>query len=314
MVIGAAEFSVVRLGITQGTEITYYLDPADRERGVRQLGRTPRMVEVFSTLVGPYPYEKLALVESSTRFGGMENATAIFLDEKRLGSDVSLEALAAHEIAHQWFGDSVTQTQWNDLWLSEGFATYFEHVFFENVDGREAFLMRMRGSRDDYLKANREHSRPIHDASITVLFKLLNAFNYKKGAWVLHMLRGIMGDEAFFAGIRDYYAAYRDRNATTAELRLIMERHAGQPLDWFFKQWVFEAGHPMYALEWQWSDGKVGVTIEQKQEGSVFRMPVVLELRNDSGVQRETVLVDERPRTDRDCVRATARHDRPRSR
>ena len=294
MVIGAAEFSVVHAGQALGTEITYYLDPDDRDKSLSQIGRTPRMIEVFSSLIGPYPYEKLAMVESSTRFGGMENATAIFLDEKRLGGDVSLEGLAAHEIAHQWFGNSVTQTEWSDLWLSEGFATYFEHVFFERVAGREVFLVRMRGSRDDYLKANREHSRPMHDASVTDLFKLLNAFNYDKGAWVLHMLRGLMGDEAFFAAIRDYYAAYRNRNATTAELRLIMERHAGQPLDWFFREWVFEAGHPIYALDWQWSDGKVGVTIEQKQEGTVFRMPVVLELRHDSGVQRETVLVDER--------------------
>jgi len=294
MVIGAGEFSVVRAGAWEGTEITYYLDPNDREAGVRQLGRTPRMVEIFSALVGPFPYDKLALVESSTRFGGMENATAIFLDEKRVGSEPSLEDLAAHEIAHQWFGDSVTQTQWGDLWLSEGFATYFGYVFFERADGREAFNKRMRESRADYLKANRAHPQPIRATQSPDLFKLLNAFNYDKAAWVLHMLRGMMGDGPFFAAVRDYYSAYRDRNVTTAELRMIMERHAGQPLDWFFRQWLFEPGHPMYALDWQWKSGKVGVTIEQKQEGTVFRMPVVLELRGDAGVQRETVLVDER--------------------
>ncbi len=293
MVFGAGELSVVRAGVQNGTEITYYLDPNDRASGTRQFGRTPQMVEVFSTLIGPYPYEKLALIQSSTRFGGMENASAIFLDEKRIGGEKSLETLVAHEIAHQWFGDSVTQTRWSDLWLSEGFATYFEHLFYERVDGRKAFLERLGESRESYLKANRERPRAIHRETED-LFSLLNRFNYAKGAWVLHMLRGILGDERFFAAIREYYSAYRDRNASTAELRLIMERHAGQPLDWFFRQWIFESGHPTYAVDWHWEKGKVGVTIEQTQSETIFRMPMVVELRGDGVVQRETVVLDER--------------------
>ena len=295
MVFGASEFAVVRAGTAKDTEIIYYLDPIDRDAGVKQLGRTAQMVELYSTLVGPFPYEKLALVESSTRFGGMENAAAIFLDEKRIGGTRSLEGLAAHEIAHQWFGDSVTQSDWTDLWLSEDFATYFGNVFFERADGRESFLARMRESRDDYLKANKTQPHAIVEARPADLFTLLNPFNYDKGAWVLHMLRGIMGDGPFFAAVRDYYSAYRDRTTTTAELRMIMERHAGQPLDWFFRQWVFSPGHPIYALDWRWDAGKVRATIEQKQDGTLFRMPVVVELRGNSGAaHRETVLVDER--------------------
>ena len=83
-------------------------------------------------------------------------------------------------------------------------------------------------------------------------------------------------------------------NASTADLRAIMERHAGQPLGWFFKQWIFEAGHPLYAFAWKWDAGKVAVTIEQRQTGALFRMPVVVEVRGNARVQRETVLVDER--------------------
>lgn len=293
MVFGTTEFAVVNAGVAKGTAVEYYLYPTDRENGTRQFGRARQMVEVYSSLVGPYPYEKLALVQSSTRFGGMENSSAIFLDEKRIGNGTSLEGLVAHEIAHQWFGDSVTQTEWADLWLSEGFATYFGHLFFERADGREVFMKRMHDSRDQYLKANRTKTRAIQDET-KELNTLLNAFTYQKASWVLHMLRGIMGDEPFFAAIRDYYAAYRDRNATTDELRLIMERHAGQPLDWFFRQWIVEAGHPTYELAWKWEEGKVGVTIEQKQSGTVFRMPMTVELRGASGVKRETVVVDER--------------------
>jgi aminopeptidase N len=114
MVIGATEFAIVPAGATGGTEIAYWLYPRDRADGP-QLGRVKDIVAFYTATVGPYPYEKLALVESSTKFGGMENAGAIFLDEKRINGGPSVEALAAHEIAHQWFGDSVTQRQWHDV-------------------------------------------------------------------------------------------------------------------------------------------------------------------------------------------------------
>jgi len=290
MVIGATEFSIVRAGAIYGTEISYYLYPRDREHGIRELGRVPQILAFYSEVIGPYPYDKLALVESSTRFGGMENASAIFLDEKRIDGNGSLEELAAHEIAHQWFGDSVSQREWHDLWLSEGFSTYFGNLFYERAAGREAFLEKMREDRSRYLKAQSETPRPIYDPSITDLFKLLNRQNYEKGAWVLHMLRGLMGDAAFFAAIREYYSANRNGNASTGELRVIMERHAGQPLDWFFRQWIYESGHPVFATKWTWRDGKTVVEIEQKQTGKVFRVPMVLAL----GEKRESVVIDER--------------------
>jgi aminopeptidase N len=294
MVIGATEFAIVPADSGGETEIAYWLYPRDREQGMRQFGRVPEMVAHYVATIGPYPYDKLALVESSTKFGGMENASAIFLDEKRIGVEGSLESLAAHEIAHQWFGDSVTQRQWHDVWLSEGFATYFCNLFFEHADGREAFLERMRNDRADYLKAQQKDPRAINDPSIVELPKLLGPFTYEKGAWVLHMLRGIMGDRAFFAAVRDYYSAYRDRNAGTGELRVIMERHAGQPLDWFFQQWIFERGHPVFATNWTWADGKVALDVEQKQTGPVFRVPTVIEVRSEAGARRENVVIDER--------------------
>ncbi|HUP60634.1 MAG TPA: M1 family metallopeptidase [Thermoanaerobaculia bacterium] len=293
MVFGATEFAVVRAGEAKGTPIEYYLYPLDRERGVREFGRTQQIVELYSTLFGPYPYGKLALVESSTRFGGMENASAIFLDEKRIDGHGTMERLVAHEIAHQWFGNSVTQREWADLWLSEGFATYFGDLFFERADGAEAFAQRMRESRDAYLKANANGSRPVYNRT-TDLSSLLNRFTCEKGAWVLHMLRGIMGDAPFFAAVREYYTEFRDRNATTEELRAVMEKHAGQPLDWFFQQWIFERGHPVYSVTWNWNEGKTAITIEQTQGGTVFRMPMVVEVRSRTGSQRQTVLIDER--------------------
>ncbi|MFL6247674.1 MAG: M1 family metallopeptidase [Thermoanaerobaculia bacterium] len=294
MVIGATAFAIVPVGSNDATKIAYWLYPRDRDQAVKQFGRVPEMLAFFDETIGRYPYDKLALVESSTKFGGMENASAIFFDEKRFGGENSLEALAAHEIAHQWFGDSVTQRQWHDLWLSEGFATYFCNLFFEHADGRAAFVERMRTDRADYLKAQNKEPHAVHDPTIVELPKLLGAFTYDKAAWVLHMLRGIMGDRAFFAAVRDYYSAYRDRNAATGELRVIMERHAGQPLDWFFHQWIFERGHPVFAMSWTWQEGKVAVDLAQKQSGPVFRVPAVIEVRGEAGAHRENVIIDER--------------------
>ncbi|HUR79929.1 MAG TPA: M1 family metallopeptidase [Thermoanaerobaculia bacterium] len=292
MVVGATQFAVVHAGEDDGVAVAYYLYPKDRANG-KQFGRVTGILDFFGKTIGPYPYEKLAIVESSTRFGGMENASAIFLDEKRIDGEADLERLVAHEIAHQWFGDSVSQNDWYDLWLSEGFATYFAALYFERASGVSALRTMMAASRQTYLDAHVD-AQPIHDPSIAELPRLLNRLNYQKGAWVLHMLRGVIGDEAFFAGIREYYATYRDGNTSTAGLRTIMERHAGQPLEWFFRQWIYQPGHPVFDAKWRWDGGKVFLEVKQTQSGTVFRTPLTVEVRDAAGARRERVVIDER--------------------
>src|SRR5687767_12432515 len=205
MVFGATEFSVIDAGGWQGTRLLHYLYPKDRERGLADHGRALQMLAFYTELVGPYPYEKLALVQSSTRFGGMENASNIFFDEAQYDGSGKLEGTVAHEIAHQWFGDSVTEADWHHLWLSEGFATYFGALFFERADGRDKFVRIMLTEKERYVGDAAAVARPIHDPEVRDLFKLLNRNNYQKGAWVLHMLRRVVGDEKFFAGVADYY-------------------------------------------------------------------------------------------------------------
>ena len=223
-----------------------------------------------------------------SRISGVENLDAyvhtmlvrIFLDEKRIQGKDDLERLVAHEIAHQWFGDSVSQRDWYDLWLSEGFATYFAALFAERAGGVPALRAAMSDARALYLGATGAAARPIHDPSITDLTKLLNRLNYQKGAWVLHMLRGIIGDDAFFAGVREYYATYRNGNASTGELRAIMERHHGEPLEWFFRQWIYEPGHPVFTTNWTWREGRLQLDVAQTQQGPVFRIPATVEVRD----------------------------------
>jgi aminopeptidase N len=299
MVFGAAEFSIVSGGAAGGTSLWHYLYPKDRDNGLRDHGRALRILEFFTDLVGPYPYEKLALVQSSTRFGGMENSSNIFFDENSYDGTGKLEGTVAHEIAHQWFGDSVTESDWHHLWLSEGFATYFGALFFERADGRDKFVRLMLDNKERYMKDAESVARPVYDPSVKDLFKLLNRNNYQKGAWVLHMLRRVVGDEKFFAGVRDYYRTHLHGNALTEDFRRVMERHAGRPLGWFFRQWIYEPAFPAYDATWKWDEPSKRLTlnVRQTQAGGLFRMPLDVEFADGDGRRREVVEVSAREQT-----------------
>lgn len=296
MVIGATEFSIVHAGLWNGIPLSYWLYPKDRDNGIKDYGRALQMIEFYSNLIGPYPYEKLALVQSSTRFGGMENSSAIFFSERAYNGSGRLEGTVAHEIAHQWFGDAVTEADWHHLWLSEGFASYFGSLFFEHLYGQDSLKVLMRRARTGYLNAMKNDPHSIHDTTITDLFKLLNAYNYQKGAWVLHMLRKEMGDENFFAGVREYYATYRNGNALTEDFQKIMEKHAGRALNWFFKQWIYQVGHPVFSVAWSWNEKKkeANVQVTQEQDGPLFNVPLTLEVRSGEKTQRFDIRMNNR--------------------
>lgn len=272
-------------------EVTTWLLAPDVEVGAASFRRAHEMLDFFTELVGPYPYEKLAHVQSSTRFGGMENASAIFYSEQAISSGRDIEGTVSHETAHQWFGDSVTPADWPHLWLSEGFATYFGNLFFEYADGREAFDQLMAGAARSYLSSP-DTLRPIVDESAANLFDLLNANSYQKGAWVLHMLRNHVGDEAFFDGVRLYYERHRDGVASTPDLLAAMEESTGDELAWFFDQWLHQPGHPV--LEVRAVGSRVEVRQVQGDDAPVFRFPLELELRWEGGSRLVEVEVDER--------------------
>ncbi|MGI9628388.1 MAG: M1 family aminopeptidase [Longimicrobiales bacterium] len=305
LVFGATEFRVQSLGrsacgnapASQGADgcvdVSMWVYPEDAAFGAQVFDRAPEMMDFFTDLIGPYPFEKLANVQSATRFGGMENSSAIFYSEQAMASGQLSEGTVSHEIAHQWFGDSATQTEWSQLWLSEGFATYFGALFFEEADGTDDFRNRMETARQSYLRSG-VTGLPVVGPAPANLFQLLNANSYEKGGWVLHMLRGLVGDEAFFEGIRRYYATYAFGNATTDDLREVMEGAADRPLDWFFQQWVFEPGYPVLESEWEWDDAnsEVVVTIRQTQvaDWPTFRLPITIEIH--AGETRQTAQLE----------------------
>ena len=293
MVIGAGEFAVsshrpvVNGGDVIPIEVWTYPEDSAYADSV-PFRRATEIVEVMQRLIGPFPYEKLAHVQSSTRFGGMENSSAIFYAEKPYVERRMGEGVVRHETAHQWFGDAVTPRDWPHLWLSEGFATYFDGVIGAALDGDSVLVNGMRANAETYFKSA-VTDRPIVDSGFAAEpMKLLNANSYPKGAWVLHMLRGLIGDRPFFDGLRTYYRTYRDSTATSEDFERVMERASGKNLTWFFHQWLYQPGYPQLDVTWQREAGAgrmlVGITQRQKPEWGLFRLPVLtLEFRDSGG-------------------------------
>ncbi len=250
MVIGAGPMVVASLGTAGGASQQLWTFASDSAfAGTVPFRRVREMVETFSRIVGPFPYAKLAHVQSPTRFGGMENSSAIFYAEGRYADRSMGEGVVAHETAHQWFGDAVTAFDWHHLWLSEGFASYLAPVFFELAGERSTFRKDMEQKKARYL-ASSDVDRPVIDTAETDLFGLLNRNNYQKGAWILHMLRGMTGDSSFFGGLREYYALFRDSTVLTSDFVGVMQRHTDRPLRRFFEQWLLQPGYPQLDVSW----------------------------------------------------------------
>ncbi|MDB4888287.1 MAG: putative family peptidase [Gemmatimonadetes bacterium] len=224
------------------------------------------IVSLFEKLVGPFPYEKLAHVQSSTRFGGMENASAIFYDGKLFDTQKMSDGLIAHETAHQWFGDAVTEREWGHLWLSEGFATYFAALWTLSSKGDAAYRAEMAAIRKQVLADKVVAERPVIDTAQTDYLALLNANSYQKGGYILYMLHQQMGDSAFFGGIRSYYARYRNGNALSDDLRAELEEASRLDLKPFFDQWLRRPGVAEPTIGWAYdaSEGRISVRVLQQ--------------------------------------------------
>ena len=282
MVIGVARFAVQHLGEHEGTPIQTWVYPQDREAGFYDYALARRILAFFDEHIGPYPYVKLANVQAKTHFGGMENASNIFYNENSVSGDRRSERLMAHEIAHQWFGDSVTEADWPHLWLSEGFATYFAQLYLEHTYGRDRLRDGMHDSRTGVVRYFRGRAAPLVDTTTTHPMGLLNTNSYAKGAWVLHMLRSVVGTEVFWEGIRAYYRHYRDANASSKDFQRVMETASGQDLGWFFGPWLHQAGHPRYDGAWHYDAATRHLTVTLNQTQRVlFRMPVELGIYTD---------------------------------
>lgn len=283
MVIGAARFAVGQVDTVGAIPVSAWVYPQDRQKGFYDYALSASIMRFFIDCIGPYPFQKLANVQSKTIFGGMENASAIFYTETSVTGNRSAEDLLAHEVAHQWFGNMATEKSFAHLWLSEGFATYLTNIYFEKVHGREAFIKRLQEEREQVIKFSRVNKRPVVD-SVSDLMDLLNANSYQKGGWVLHMLRGEIGDNAFQQVVRTYYEQYKGRNAETKELQATAEKVSGKSLDVFFRQWLHQPGVPKLKGSWRFSAGKLNIKLDQISE-TKFSFPLEVGMIDAAGKQ-----------------------------
>lgn len=280
MVLGVADFSVQSIGEVDCIPVTAWVYADDREKGQEAYKPASEALQFFIKHVGPYAYRKLANVQSKTIFGGLENANTIFYSENSVTGHNQNEALVVHEVAHQWFGNHVTETDFSHLWLSEGFASYFTHLYLEMKYGSDSLAKRMQQDRKDVVEYSKKMMKPVVDPGTKAYMELLNANSYQKGSWVLHMLRNKIGDSAFWEGTREYYRSYAGRNASTEDYRKIMEAASGKSLEHFFRQWLYVPGQPALKIDQQYNNGKYTVTVTQLQP-ILFEFP--LQLQIDTG-------------------------------
>lgn len=280
-VIGVAEFAVQYLDPFLGKSIETWVYAKNREAGFYDFQEpTKKVLEFYSQYVGPFAYEKLANIQTPSVNGGMESSSAIFYGEDLVTGKRSERTrnVVIHEIAHQWFGNSITETTWDDAWLSEGFATFFTLLFIENEYGKEEYtkgIAKAKKTVSDLLVKMPDFS--IVSPRTAEKELVITGITYQKGAWVLHMLRDLMGEVNFKKGIQSYYAKFYVSSATTDDFRIEMEKASGMDLKIFFNQWLFQPVIPKLNANWTYDAKakKLKITLDQVQKGDViFDMPV----------------------------------------
>lgn len=279
--LGVAEFAVQQVGRCEGVAVETWVAAQDRDAGFHDFREpTCDVMQFYSDRVGPYAYEKLANVVSATVSGGMEAASAIMYGEPSVSGTraIGWQNVIAHELAHQWFGNAVTEGDWDDVWLSEGFATYFTLLYREHARGRDDFVAGLQQSRETIRKfyAATPDYRVVHDG-LRDMAKVSNGMTYQRGAWTLHMLRNLVGDDAWWRGIQAYYREHFNGNASTADFQRAMEEASGQPLGAFFDQWLRQGGIPTFRAVLGQDSRSDGAIITFIPDTSAFRFTVPVE-------------------------------------
>ncbi len=279
--LGVAQMAVEYLGSRGGIRFSAWLFPQNSNDGLKAVvPLTQSVFDFYSDRIGPYAYEKLAHIESAGGIGATEPASTIFYN-------TGFAALS-HEMAHQWFGDAVTEADWDDVWLSEGFATYFTLLYTEHDEGHDAFLRGVRRTREAAVSYALAHPADtiVHNNLVNDSDVLSNSTQiYQGGAMVLHSLRGVLGDQNFWAGIRLYSNRFRNASATTDDFRQAMEDAChtshectpdGADLSWFFREWLNRGGVMQLKGSWHYDaeTQQLKVTLDQIQSQGIYRMPV----------------------------------------
>jgi aminopeptidase N len=285
-----------------GTPLVFAAAPEYEAALARTFEETPQILQFFGELTGArYPFAKYsqACVDGFP-MGGMENVSAttltdLTLGDERFARDSDAVPLLAHEASHQWFGDLLTCADWSHVWLNESFATYAELLYLEATRDPDDFRAALRDSLEGYLAADvgaerRPHVWNVYREPFDLFVR--GGQTYPGGASRLHYLRFVLGDDAFFRGLKRYVADHRGRAVVTGDFRASMERESGRDLRPFFRQWFESAGYPELAVRWTWDDSRrvVRVAIDQVQgvergTPGAFELAAELEIRSSGGLE-----------------------------
>lgn len=295
IVFGAANFEKQTLPRKKNqVEITNFVYPQDKEKGFKDFEQADTILAYFQAHIGKFPFEKLYNVQSTTMYGGMENAGCIFYDEKAITGKGTINELIAHEIVHQWFGNSASELDWPHLWLSEGFATYLTDLYIEDHKGKGAFLSQLKKQRDAVIRFYTKNKLPLKDTISTNTQDMLNTNAYQKGAWVLHMLREQVGKELFWKAIATYYDTYKFNNARSIDFIRVFEKVSNKNLSQFYEEWICQAGHPVISYKLEQETGKIKIKFIQNQAES-FHFPLdFLVLYDDNTSETKTFVFNDK--------------------
>jgi aminopeptidase N len=278
LVVG--QFDVVREEWDK-VPVLYYVPRGKKDLVAHTFARTRDMLEFFSKRFGiHYPWDKYAQVVAYRFGGGMENTSATtmgdILQDERSVLDRTADGIIAHEMAHQWWGDLVTCRDWAHLWLNEGFASYAEALWDEHKDGADAYAYNMNQKSGSAIAGGK--SRPVVDRHYSSPWTMFDGRSYPKGAWILHMLRRRLGEDAFWKGIQQYGDTHRLQSAETADFRRTLERVSGRNLERFFYDWTERPGNPVLevATEYTPAAQQARIVVKQTQPGEPFHFPLAV--------------------------------------
>jgi aminopeptidase N len=294
----------------QGIPIVTNVYPNEIKEGKVTTARLTEMVKFFSEKTGVrYPYAKYAQTTARDFGGGMENISATtqtdnMIHDARTELDSNTDGLQSHELAHQWFGDYVTCRDWSDIWLNESFATYFQAMWDEHKLGGDDFLYSdVKANQDAYLTAWKQgNRRPIVTKNYANPDSVFDTYAYPRGGAVLHMLRQTLGEENWWRAINYYLNKYANQPVETEQFRIAIEESTGQAMDWFFDEWLYKMGHPIFRVTKNYDPATkiLKLSVEQMQtidntsqfpQVMLFQTPVNIEIGTASGVRVERVQI-----------------------
>jgi aminopeptidase N len=307
VMMAVGDFAVAKDMMPNGMELSYYVEPQYGGDAHAIFGRTPEMIGFFSNIFGiDFPWEKYAQVAVRDFVAGaMENTSATIHEESvqndtRALIDGNSDAVIAHELAHQWFGNYVTCEEWGQLPLNESFANYAEYLWSEYNNGKNEADWGNLQEMKQYLGESETKREPMIRYFYKDADNMFDSHSYAKGGRILHMLRKYTGDDAFFASLQHYLRYNAFGTAEIDNLRMSFEKVTGEDLNWFFDQWFHRPGHPQLKVEQQFAGNKVTLKVRQTQDtlaSTIYRLPLKVDVWVSGKKNRYDILLDKTTQT-----------------